>query len=217
MKGFAIALLFVSNAAFAADIIVPQGAGSSSTGIFGDGPTPFPNSFHGQSWTATGDSYQSFGFSVNEVYGAGSRNSFPAGATFALNFMLFEGTGWTGNKLTELEHDPGPGHNGWIDFDVSDVSFTNGATYTAILSAADVLGQHLWMMAFATTGSPTDAYTGGTYVAFDDGTLPGTHTDAAFRALTERANDGVFVVPEPGALSLLIAGALIIGLRRRYC
>ncbi|MCG8671689.1 MAG: PEP-CTERM sorting domain-containing protein [Pseudomonadales bacterium] len=210
--GAILAGMFSVNLAVAAPILIDDGiGGASSTGTFTDYSDPATRGgFHGQTFRATGSSYTSIGFEVDEVYGLGTRAAFPAGANFDLQFLLFEGVGYGDTALTTVVGDPGPGHDGWVDFDVRDIIFNSGQMYTAVIAAADPSGAHLWMTEFH-----GDLYSDG--MAIESNSF-NPSADTAFRALETRVTDGVFIakdVPEPGSLALMVSGLFATFVARR--
>ena len=142
----AVVLTLCASSVLAAPIVTNNaGYGGSTIGVFGSpaGAT-FPNTHHGQSFVASDTAYHSIGVDIDEVYGLGTRGFFDPGANFDMRFQVFAGVGTGGALLRTIDYDPGLGHDGWLDFEVTGIAFTNGGSYTATFSAADESGEHLW-------------------------------------------------------------------------
>ena len=142
----AVVLTLCASSVLAAPIVINNaGYGGFTFGVFGSpaGAT-FPNTHHGQSFIASDTAYHSIGVDIEEVYGLGTRGFFDPGANFDMRFQVFAGVGTGGALLRTIDYDPGPGHDGWLDFEVTGIAFTNGGSYTATFSAADESGEHLW-------------------------------------------------------------------------
>lgn len=197
----AVILALSGTAAMAAPIVINNaGYGGSTIGVFGTpaGAT-FPNTHHGQSFVATDTAYHSIGLLTEEVFGLGTRAFFDPGANFDMRFQLFAGVGTGGTLLRTIDFDPGAGYSGWLDFDVTGIAFSNGGSYTATFSAADESGEHLWFGFL----SPTSVYAGGHGI--EDGAFQADR-DHVIRVLDAPASDGVFAVPAPAGLGLMVLG-----------
>ena len=188
----AVVLTLCASSVLAAPIVINNaGYGGFTFGVFGSpaGAT-FPNTHHGQSFIASDTAYHSIGVDIEEVYGLGTRGFFDPGANFDMRFQVFAGVGTGGALLRTIDYEPGPGHDGWLDLEVTGIAFTNGGSYTATFSAADESGEHLWFGFL----SSTSVYAGGQGI--EDGAFVASR-DHVFRGLDAPTTDG--------------------GLRRRSC
>ena len=207
----AVVLTLCASSVLAAPIVTNNaGYGGSTIGVFGSpaGAT-FPNTHHGQSFSASDTAYHSIGVDIDEVYGLGTRGFFDPGANFDMRFQLFAGVGTGGALLRTIDYNPGPGRDGWLDLDVTGIAFTNGGSYTATFSAADESGEHLWFVSCRRRVSMPAARASRTGHLWPVGTT-------SFGCWTRRRPMGVFAaVPAPAGLGLLVLGLAGLARTRR--
>lgn len=149
------------------------------------------NNDFGQSFLATED-YVNIGFYFEEWYGPGTRTAFPDGTDFTIGFSLYEGEGFSGPLLKSFEApDPGVGFADFYYFDLSDIDFNNGTSYTARIYS----DEGMWGIDYNRNYNyaSEDFYTGGT--RYRSGNA--VNGDMRFRLNS---------VPEPVPLGLLILG-----------
>lgn len=161
----------------------------------------------GQSFTMVGTQLQSFGFQLQTIQNA---------TNGPLTFTLREGNSLTGTILKQISITPAAGAlraNFWQDIDLTGTLLTDGAIYTAALTATSA---RLAVLYGPTSPSSTvDGYAGGRLVttrALTNDCTAG-RCDTSFRFTS--ASGGA--VPEPATWALMLLGFGTIGhaLRRR--
>ncbi|WP_028964885.1 PEPxxWA-CTERM sorting domain-containing protein [Sphingomonas phyllosphaerae] len=199
MMAAALAAAGVMAAPAQAATVVHDAGGSRGTSIFQYGPV-------GQSFTMVGTSLTSFGFQFQTIS--------TAQTNAALTFALLDGSTLGATVLRQVTGTPTAGaarQNFWYDFDLGGLSLTDGATYTAVVSATtDRLGLVYGPAANATA----DGYAGGqlltTKPAFNANSNCTTGIcDTNFRFASTGATSGA--VPEPATWAMLLLGFGAVG------
>ena len=179
--------------------VVQDAGGSRGTSIFQYGPV-------GQSFTMVGTTLASFGFQFQTIS--------TAQANAALTFALLDGSTLGATVLRQVTGTPVAGaarQNFWYDFDLGGLTLTDGAIYTAVVSATtDRLGL-VYGPAATATG---DGYAGGQLLtskpAFNAASNCTTGIcDANFRFTSGGASGGA--VPEPASWAMLLLGFGAVG------
>ncbi len=176
---------------------VQDAGGTRGTGILRYGPV-------GQSFTMQGGALSSFGFQFQTI-GAAAGNA-------ALGFALLAGDGLAGTVLKQVSATPAPGaarQNFWYDFDLGGLSLTDGATYTAVVTAST---ERLALVYGPASNGTVDGYAGGRLLtgkpAFDAASnCTRGLCDANFRFTSTTAG----AVPEPATWAMLLLGFAAIG------
>lgn len=203
MKRLMMAAALVATGAISAPVqaatVVQDAGGTRGTSIFQYGPV-------GQTFTMAGTSLASFGFQFQTIS--------TAQTNAALTFALLDGDTLGATVLKQVTGTPAAGaarQNFWYDFDLGGLSLTDGATYTAVVSATtDRLGLVYGPAANATA----DGYAGGqlltTRPAFNaNSNCTRGICDANFRFTSSGATGGA--VPEPATWAMLMLGFGAIG------
>lgn len=163
----------------------------------------------GQSFTMVGTMLDSFGFQLQTAN---------LTANDPLNFTLRAGDGLTGAIVAQRTVTAPAGAarvSFWQDFDLSGLTLSDGAVYTALLTAGTNRLAVLYGPAITAQGA--DAYTGGQLVAgaAQTGYCTGAPCDANFRFTSSGPVTGA--VPEPAGWALMMLGFATVGtaMRRR--
>lgn len=192
---------FVALPATAATVVSPTGARGLVISTYAT---------VGQSFTMVGTTLDSFGFQLQTANG-GSAND-------PLNFTLRAGDGLTGAILAQRTITAPLGAtraNFWQDFSLSGLTLSDGAVYTALLTAGS--NRLALLYGPAITANGVDGYAGGRLIAgvAQTGYCTGAPCDANFRFTSSGPVAGA--VPEPAAWALMLLGFATVGtaLRRR--
>jgi len=199
MTAVALAMATVAAMPAQAATVVQDAGGTRGTSIFQYGPV-------GQSFTMVGASLTSFGFQFQTIS--------TAQTNAALTFALLDGNTLGATVLRQVTGTPVAGaarQNFWYDFDLGGLALTDGATYTAVVSATtDRLGLVYGPAANATA----DGYAGGQLLtgkpAFNaNSNCTKGICDANFRFTSADATGGA--VPEPASWAMLLLGFGVVG------
>ena len=199
MMAAALAAAGVIAAPAQAATVVQDAGGSRGTSIFQYGPV-------GQSFTMVGTTLASFGFQFQTIS--------TAQTNAALTFALLDGSTLGATVLRQVTGTPVAGaarQNFWYDFDLAGLTLTDGATYTAVVSATtDRLGLVYGPAANATV----DGYAGGQLLTSKPAFNAASNCtkgicDANFRFTSSGATSGA--VPEPATWAMLMLGFGAVG------
>ncbi|MEH3124097.1 MAG: PEPxxWA-CTERM sorting domain-containing protein [Sphingomonas phyllosphaerae] len=175
--------------------VVQDAGGSRGTSIFKYGPV-------GQSFTMVGTSLASFGFQFQTIS--------TAQTNAALTLSLLDGSTLGATVLRQVTGTPVAGaarQNFWYDFDLGGLTLTDGAIYTAVVSATT---DRLGLVYGPAANASADGYAGGQLLtskpAFDAASnCTKGICDANFRFTSGGA------VPEPASWAMLLLGFGAVG------
>ncbi|MEG8041275.1 PEPxxWA-CTERM sorting domain-containing protein [Sphingomonas sp. LR60] len=179
--------------------VVQDAGGSRGLSLYQNGPV-------GQSFTMVGSALTSFGFQFQTIS--------TTNANAPLTFSLLDGGTLGATVLAQVTGLPATGaarQNFWYDFDLGGIALTEGATYTAMVSATtDRLGLVYGPAANATA----DGYAGGQLLTSKPAFNAASNCtkgicDANFRFTSTDATGGA--VPEPASWAMLMLGFGAIG------
>lgn len=199
MTAVALAMATVAVMPAQAATVVQDAGGSRGTSIFKYGPV-------GQSFTMVGTSLASFGFQFQTISTAQSNA--------ALTLSLLDGSTLGATVLKQVTGTPVAGaarQNFWYDFDLGGLTLTDGAIYTAVVSATT---DRLGLVYGPSASASADGYAGGqlltTRPAFDAASnCTKGICDANFRFTSSGATGGA--VPEPATWAMLLLGFGAVG------
>lgn len=199
MTAMALAMATVVALPAQAATVVQDAGGSRGFSLYQNGPV-------GQSFTMVGSALTSFGFQFQTIS--------TTNANAPLTFSLLDGGTLGATVLAQVTGTPAAGaarQNFWYDFDLRGIALTEGATYTAMVSATtDRLGLVYGPAANATT----DGYAGGQLLTSKPAFNAASNCtkgicDANFRFTSTDATGGA--VPEPTTWAMLMLGFGAVG------